>query len=56
MSVKKKKAVSRSQETVKLASAGRTQQARNTGPHGSVTHADGSKQSERNLHKPTTGI
>jgi len=46
----------RSQETVKLASAGRTQQALKAGPYGSVTHADGSKQSEKNPHKPTSGI
>jgi hypothetical protein len=47
-----KQKVDRVQEAVKVAAPGRVQEARRAGPHGSVTQADGSKQSEKNLHKP----
>jgi hypothetical protein len=42
----------RAEEAVKVAAPGRTQQALTAGPHGSVVHADGSKQSEKNKHLP----
>jgi hypothetical protein len=34
---------------------GATQKALKAGPHGSVTHADGSSQASPNPHKPTDG-
>jgi hypothetical protein len=42
----------RSQEAVRVSAPGRTQRALKAGAHGSVTQADGSKQSEENKHEP----
>jgi hypothetical protein len=45
----------RAQEPVKVAAPGRTVRALKAGAHSKAVHADGSKQSEKNLHKPTSG-
>jgi hypothetical protein len=45
----------RSAEIAKPSAAGRVAHAIAAGPHGKAVHADGSRQSEANKHKPTDG-
>ena len=45
----------RAQEPVKVSAPARTARALKAGAHSKAVHADGSKQSEENLHKPTSG-
>jgi hypothetical protein len=55
MSVEKKVALNRSQETVQVASPERIQQARSNGPHGSQIDSRGNNNAKPKKHPKTDG-